>query len=93
LQLPPIGPGNGTNRTGSGGATSEDHTGSGLDPEAGGVDTPCQDDVEWRAAHACCPRTGRFVNRVTGCGAIGCCGIRLFLFFVVWDRFKQHLIV
>ena len=78
LRRPPIGLGNGTtrNRTGSGGETSEDHTGSGLDPEAGGVDTPHQDDVDGRAAHARCLRTGRFVNRVTGCGVIGCCGIR-----------------
>ena len=33
---PSIGPGNGTNRTGSGLEPSEDHTGSGLDPVAGG---------------------------------------------------------
>ena len=78
LRRPPIGLGTGTtrNRTGSGGETSEDHTGSGLDPEAGGVDTPHQDDVDGHAAHARCLRTGRFVNRVTGCGVIGCCGIR-----------------
>ena len=68
LWRPPVGPGKGTNRTGSGGETSEDHTGSGLDPEAGGVDTPHQDDVDGHAAHARCLRTGRFVNCVTGCG-------------------------
>jgi hypothetical protein len=41
---PPIGPDNGTNRTGSGEEPSEDHTGSGLDPVAGGGDTPCHED-------------------------------------------------
>ena len=72
---PSIGPGNGINRTGSGLEPSEDHTGSGLDPVAGGGDTPCHEDEGWHPAQARCLRTGRFVNRETGCGAMGCCGI------------------
>ena len=52
---PPIGPGNGTNRTASGEEPSEDHTGSGLVPVAGGGDTPCHEDEDWHHAHACFP--------------------------------------